>query len=52
MNDIGEAERFIQTLVAQPDLAALDEALAVLSADDLRVIVRRLIVDIGPVNRF
>ena len=48
MNDIGEAERFIHTLVAQPDLEALDEALAVLDADDLRLIVRRLIIDVSP----
>ncbi len=31
---------------------ALDQALAVLTPDDLRLIVRRLIIDIGPVNRW
>ena len=31
---------------------ALDEALAVLDADDLGLIVRRLIIDVGPVNRW
>ena len=48
--DLAEAERLINTVVAQPDLHQLDEALAVLNADDLRLIVRRLIIDVGPVN--
>jgi len=52
MNDHAEAERFINSLVAQPDMHALDQALAVLTPDDLRLIVRRLIIDIGPVNRW
>ncbi len=52
MNDHAEAERFINSLMAQPDMHALDQALAVLTSDDLRTIVRRLIIDIGPVNRW
>lgn len=51
-NELAEAERFINSLLAQPDMHALDEALAALTADDLRTIVRRLIMDIGPVNRW
>ena len=48
MTDIAEAERFINSLIAQPDMLALDQALAVLDAEDLRVIVRRLIIDLDP----
>lgn len=33
-------------------MAALDEPLAVLDTDDLRLMVRRLIIDFGPVNRW
>jgi hypothetical protein len=52
MSDIEEAERFINSLMQEPDIHALDQALAVLTAEDLRVIVRRLIIDLGPVNRW
>ena len=50
MSNIFEAERFMNSLLAEPNIQALDQALAVLDADDLRAIVRRLILDIGPVN--
>ena len=52
MNDISEAERFIHGLLQQPGIQALDEALAALTADDLRLIVRRLIIGVGPINRW
>ena len=52
MDDVDEAERFINSLIAEPDIHALDQALDVLTAEDLRVIARRLIIDIGPVNRW
>lgn len=52
MSDLAEAERFIHALLQQPDIHELDEAIAALDAEDLRVIVRRLIIDIGPVNRW
>jgi hypothetical protein len=52
MPDLAEAERFIHGLLQQPDIHALDGALAVLTADDLRVIVRRLIIDVGLINRW
>ena len=50
MPDIAEAERFIHTRLAQTDIGALDEPFAVLETEDLRAIVHRLIIDIGPVK--